>query len=74
MCYITIKSDKGFKAKFRRSRSSYTGFCPHPNPFIAEPHTPLLPPTAKFLGGGEEKIAGYFVLADVSKHTSRIPD
>ena len=25
MCYITIRSDKGFRAELRRSRSSYTG-------------------------------------------------
>ena len=48
MCYITIRSDKGFRAELRRSRSSYTG-----------------------RGGGN---AGYFVLPDVSKNTSRIPD
>ena len=67
MCYITIRSDKRFKAE-RRSR-----VCLHLNPFSAELHAPLLPPTAKFLGGGE-KNAGYFVLPDVSKHTSRILD
>ena len=26
MCYITIRSDKGFKAELHRSSSSYTGF------------------------------------------------
>ena len=46
------------------------------NPFRAEFFAPLLPPTAKFLGGGggEKKNAGYFLLPDVARHTSGIPD
>ena len=50
MCYITIRSD-WFKAELRRSRSSYTGFCPHPNPFSAELHAPIP-------GRGREKMLG----------------
>ena len=54
MCYIAIRSDKEFKAELRRSRSSYTGFFPHLNPFSAELDAPLLPSTAKIPGGGEK--------------------
>ena len=73
MGYTTIRSDKRFRAELRRSRSSYTGFCPHLNPFSAELHAPLLPQPPNSWEV-ERKNAGYFVLPDVSKHTSRIPD
>ena len=31
MSHITPRSDMGFKAELRRSRSSYTGFCTYPS-------------------------------------------
>ena len=71
MCYITIRSKKEVKAELRRPRSSYTGFCTHINPFSA---APLLPQPPNSWEGGGRKNAGYFVLSDVSKHTSGIPD